>query len=82
MKKKALIAGAMLGLALPTALSATATVATSGTDPIVYPQENDDDFPVGLLGLLGLAGLLGLKRRHDHVHVDRTVPPRGPNDRV
>ena len=34
-------------------------------------QDDDDDFPWGLLGLLGLAGLLGLKRRDDDVHIDR-----------
>lgn len=35
-------------------------------------EEDDDDFPWGLLGLLGLAGLLGMKRRdRDDVHVDR-----------
>ena len=36
-------------------------------------DQDDDDFPWGLLGLLGLAGLLGLKGRdRDHHHrVDR-----------
>ena len=42
-------------------------------------QEDDDDFPWGLLGLLGLAGLLGLKKRERDIHVDarRTVNPPG-----
>jgi MYXO-CTERM domain-containing protein len=45
------------------------------TDPTMMntgeEQEEDNDFPWGLLGLLGLAGLLGLKRRDDRdVHVD------------
>ena len=34
-------------------------------------HDDDDGGKWGLLGLLGLAGLLGLKRRDDHVHVDR-----------
>jgi MYXO-CTERM domain-containing protein len=33
------------------------------TEPV--RQEEDRDFPWGLLGLLGLAGLLGRKRRDD-----------------
>ena len=42
----------------------------TNTQPV--EQDDDDDFPWGLLGLLGLAGLLGLKRRDDarDVHVD------------
>jgi MYXO-CTERM domain-containing protein len=37
----------------------------------VEPEEEDNDFPWGLLGLLGLAGLLGLRKRDDRdVHVD------------
>ena len=28
-------------------------------------QEENDEFPWGLLGLLGLAGLLGMKRKDD-----------------
>ena len=35
-------------------------------------QEDDHDFPWGLLGLVGLAGLLGRKRRNDdYLHPDR-----------
>jgi MYXO-CTERM domain-containing protein len=42
----------------------------TNTQPV--DQDDDDDFPWGLLGLLGLAGLLGLKRRDEarDVHVD------------
>ena len=48
----------------------------TNTQPV--EQEDDDDFPWGLLGLLGLAGLLGLKKRDDRdVHVDaRRDTPR------
>ncbi len=54
---------------------ATTTMDPALSDPVMMnttePQEDDDDFPWGLLGLLGLAGLLGLKRRDDRdVHVD------------
>ena len=55
------------------------------TDPSMNAteEEDDDDFPWGLLGLLGLAGLLGLKRRDrdDDVRVDRTNT-RGTSDRM
>lgn len=58
----------------------TATADPYATTPPVGPTEEDDnDFPWGLLGLLGLAGLLGLKRRDD-VYVDRT--PGTGNGRV
>jgi hypothetical protein len=41
----------------------------TNTEPV--EEEDDDDFPWGLLGLLGLAGLMGLKKRDDRdVHVD------------
>jgi MYXO-CTERM domain-containing protein len=64
------IAALALG-SLPALAAAQAT--TVGTDPnlaAVQPiQEDDDDFPWGLLGLIGLAGLLGRKRddRNDRV---------------
>lgn len=44
------------------------TVDTSYGNPQV--EEDDDDFPWGLLGLLGLAGLLGRKRQERDIHVD------------
>lgn len=55
------------------------TVNTAANDPLVdpltttntvEPDDDDNDFPWGLLGLLGLAGLLGRKRRDDDIHVD------------
>lgn len=60
-------------------VSATPSVAQSApadpvvADPVVTtaPVEDDDnDFPWGLLGLIGLAGLLG-RRKVDHVHTER-----------
>ncbi len=54
------------------ALIATPAVAqnTMAGDAGVYPatQEEDDEFPWGLLGLLGLAGLMGMKRKDDDIH--------------
>ena len=71
-------------LLLPTAATAqdvqanTVTVGnvvednTMAYDEPVQREEDDRDFPWGLLGLLGLAGLLGLKKRDNarDVHVD------------
>lgn len=62
-------------------MNATDPLATDpmATDPMmndpmmntVEEEEEDSDFPWGLLGLLGLAGLLGMKRGDDRdVHVD------------
>ena len=61
-------------------MATTADPMATTTDPMMNDpmmmntgeqQEEDNDFPWGLLGLLGLAGLLGLKRRDDRdVHVD------------
>lgn len=42
---------------------------TMMTPPVV--EEDDNEFPWGLLGLLGLAGLLGRNKRD--VHVDNTT---------
>jgi MYXO-CTERM domain-containing protein len=69
---------ALLG-ALATAALAAGPAATQPTDNtyIPYPQEDGDELPWGLLGLLGLAGLLGLRRRDNHVHVDRTKTGTG-----
>jgi MYXO-CTERM domain-containing protein len=56
-----------------------ATVGTTDTTDTTYAQpvhqEEDDDFPWGLLGLLGLAGLLGLKKRERDIHVDARRNP-------
>ena len=52
----------------------TATVGTVTEADVAEPvdrEEDDKDFPWGLLGLLGLAGLLGRKRNDDRdVRVD------------
>jgi hypothetical protein len=67
----ALAATASLAFA-PAALGqATTTTDTSMTAaPATTPVEDDDnDFPWGLLGLIGLAGLLG-RKRDDRVHTD------------
>jgi MYXO-CTERM domain-containing protein len=62
-----------VALAVTLTSPAVAQTADPATDPAmtnpVPVENNDDDFPWGLLGLLGLAGLLGLKRRdRDDVH--------------
>jgi LPXTG-motif cell wall-anchored protein len=56
--------------------SLNSQVGTTGTDtfanettPVPVREEEDRDFPWGLLGLLGLAGLLGRKKKND-IHVD------------
>ena len=52
----------------------TATVGTVTEADVAEPvdrEEDDKDFPWGLLGLLGLAGLLGRKRNDDRdIRVD------------
>jgi len=53
----------------------TAGTATDTTYATPVQQEDDDDFPWGLLGLLGLAGLLGLKKRERDIHVDARRNP-------
>ena len=67
---------AALAAAAALALSPAAALAqdNAGTDNVQYDnraqQEDDNDFPWGLLGLLGLAGLLGRKRHDRDIHVD------------
>lgn len=53
----------------------TVDVTTDDMDGVITDRDDDDsDFPLGLLGLLGLAGLLGLKRREpDHLTRDTTT---------
>ena len=64
MKLQSFAAFAALALATPVAAQNAAAPADpyATTAPV---QEEDNDFPWGLLGLAGLAGLLGLKRRDD-----------------
>ena len=50
------------GTAVPTAVAQAAPVQT--TQPA---QEDNNDFPWGLLGLVGLAGLAGLRRQPEQV---------------
>ena len=61
-------------------LATTTTTDPLATDPMttnmVDEEDDDQDFPWGLLGLLGLAGLLGVKRRDDDVRVDTTRDTR------
>ena len=72
MRKLPLILAASLALAAPAAVVAQDTTVDNAAMTTGTPvQEDDDDFPWGLLGLLGLAGLLGRKRNDTHVHTDR-----------
>jgi len=72
MRKYSLTLAVAATLLLPVAASATAGTTVDGNmAATTYETEDDDnDFPWGLLGLIGLAGLLG-RKRDDHVHVDR-----------
>jgi MYXO-CTERM domain-containing protein len=56
------VAFAQDGTAVPTAVAQAAPVQT--TQPV---QEDNNDFPWGLLGLVGLAGLAGLRRQPEPV---------------
>ncbi|HYW17502.1 MAG TPA: WGxxGxxG family protein [Allosphingosinicella sp.] len=62
----------------PAAALAQTNDSTVGTTDTTYSQpmqqEEEDDFPWGLLGLLGLAGLLGLKKKERDIHVDARRP--------
>jgi MYXO-CTERM domain-containing protein len=40
------------------------------TMAVPVQEEEDDDFPWGLLGLLGLAGLIPRKRKEADINVD------------
>ena len=69
--KAALIAAAtMTFMAAPAGAQNTVDGNYVETYPTNVEQEDDDEFPWGLLGLLGLAGLLGLKKRDSDIHVD------------
>ena len=62
----------------PLATNAADPLATPTTDPMMadntttmpVQEEDDDDFPWGLLGLLGLAGLIPRKRKGGDINVD------------
>ena len=59
-----------------TAFVAVPAFAQVTPDPAYPAQEEEDEFPWGLLGLLGLAGLMGMKRRdNDHIRRDTTTRP-------
>lgn len=68
---------AVLGAFAMTAPVAAPAAPPSDTTVAPSAQEDDDEFPWGLLGLLGLAGLLGLSRRDDRAHVDRRTTGTG-----
>ena len=65
-------------LADPLATNTTDPLATPTTDPtladntmaVPVQEEEDNDFPWGLLGLLGLAGLIPRKRKEPDINVD------------
>ena len=73
MRKTTLAVLGAFAMAVPAAAPAATATPPADTTVTPYQQEEDDGFPWGLLGLLGLAGLLGLRRRDDHVHVDRAT---------
>ena len=69
MRKTTLILAAAL-LAAPAPLLAQDTTLDATGTAETDREDDDRDFPWGLLGLLGLAGLLGRKRNDRDVHVD------------
>ena len=65
-----LVVAAAIAAPTPT-LAQTATDANGViVDDVRETDDEDNDFPWGLLGLLGLAGLLGRKKHDRDVHVD------------
>jgi MYXO-CTERM domain-containing protein len=75
LKQAAIAAALTLTPAAALAQTNDAAVGTTDTTYAQPVQEDDDDFPWGLLGLLGLAGLLGLKKRERDIHVDARRNP-------
>ena len=67
-KIKACAAAVLLALS-PAAVLAQDYNNTADTQ-YTQTQEEDNDFPWGLLGLLGLAGLMGRKKSERDIHVD------------
>jgi MYXO-CTERM domain-containing protein len=77
-----LVTGSAFLAPLPAAAQDTAITTTT-----THREEEDRDFPWGLLGLLGLLGLIPRRKKDVHVHEHavhevhtRPVPPR--DDRV
>jgi MYXO-CTERM domain-containing protein len=66
MRKLPIVFAATLALATPFAVAAQDAAMSDTTTTAVPVEDDDNDFPWGLLGLLGLAGLLP-RKRHDHV---------------
>ena len=66
---RAAIAAAILTLS-PAAAIAQNDMDNTADVTTVQREEEDNDFPWGLLGLLGLAGLLGRKKQDADIHVD------------
>lgn len=72
---KAAVFAALLTLAPAAALAQDEANNMAADTQYVATEEEDDDFPWGLLGLLGLAGLAGLKKRESDIHVDARRNP-------
>ena len=68
--KAALVAAAALALSPAAALAQDNADTANAQYDNRAQQDDDNDFPWGLLGLLGLAGLLGRKRQERDIHVD------------
>jgi hypothetical protein len=66
---RAAIAAAILTLS-PAVAIAQNEIDNTTEVTTVQREEEDNDFPWGLLGLLGLAGLLGRKKNDADIHVD------------
>ena len=69
------VAGLAIALAAISPAAALAQPLENSAAEYGVPVEDDDnDFPWGLLGLLGLAGLLGRKHKERDIHVDARRP--------
>ncbi|HET7460482.1 MAG TPA: WGxxGxxG family protein [Longimicrobium sp.] len=72
----------LLGLAVAVPRRVVAQTDTTVTTTATHVEDDDDhEFPWGLLGLLGLAGLIPRRRKDVHVHEEvhtRPIPPREP----
>ena len=83
MRTLTILAAAALATSAPAFAQATATDAATTTDattamPVetatVPAEEEDHDFPWGLLGLIGLAGLFGRKRDDRRTYDNNSRP--------